>query len=118
MGIATKKAIEDIVKQVKACANKLKESSINATVAHVDPESKTIIFDAGKDQGIEKDQIFYVVKVVKEIKSPTTGEVIKRINSVVAKFKVIEIEKLSATAAFVDGNFENVKEGDRISSTQ
>lgn len=118
MGIATKKAIEDIIKQVKEQSAKLKESSINAAVAYVEPSNKTVIFDVGKDHGVEKDQIFYVVKVVKEIKSPTTGEVIKRIADVVAEFKVTEVDKSSATAAFVSGGFENIKEGDKISSSK
>lgn len=118
MGIATKKAIEDIIKQVKEQSAKLKESSINAAVAYVDLPNKTIIFDAGKDQGVEKDQMFYVIKIVKEIKSPTTGEIIKRIMDVVAEFKVTEVDKLSATAVFVSGGFENIKEGDKISSSK
>ncbi len=118
MGIATKKAIEDIIKQVKEQSAKLKESSINAAVAYVEPSNKTIIFDAGKDQGVEKDQMFYAIKVIKEIKSPTTGEIIKRIMDVVAEFKVTEVDKSSATAAFVSGGFENIKEGDKISSSK
>ncbi|BCB96045.1 hypothetical protein JZK55_09670 [Dissulfurispira thermophila] len=104
-------------KETKEQLAKLK-ASINASVAYVEPSNKTIIFDAGKDQGVEKDQIFYVTKVIKEIKSPTTGEIIKRITDIVAEFKVTEVDKSSATAAFVSGGFENVKEGDKISSSK
>ena len=105
-------------KETKEQLAKLQKAAINAAVAYVELSNKTVIFDAGKDHGVEKDQIFYVVKVVKEIKSPTTGEVIKRIADVVAEFKVIEVDKSSATAGFVSGGFENIKEGDKISSSR
>jgi curli biogenesis system outer membrane secretion channel CsgG len=105
-------------KETKEQLAKLQKAAINASVAYVEPSNKTIIFDAGKDQGVEKDQMFYVIKVTKEIKSPTTGEIIKRITDVVAEFKVTEVDKSSSIAAFVSGGFENIKEGDKISSSK
>lgn len=105
-------------KETKEQLAKLQKTAINATVAYVEPSNKTIIFDAGKDQGVENGQTFYIVKVVKEIKSPTTGEVIKRIANVVAEFKVTGVDKSSATADFISGDFGNIKEGDKISSSK
>jgi len=70
------------------------------------------------EAGVEKEDIFSVIKVVKEITSPTTGAVIKRITEKIADFKVIEVDKSSATATLISGKCADVKEGDEIILSQ
>ncbi len=116
LGIATKKAVSEVAVQIREQAEKLKESVIDASIAYVDSKNRTVIFDAGKQRGVEKGQIFYVIKVLKEIKSPNTGKVIKRITDSIAETKVIEVEESSSTAVLVKGNVEEIKENDQVST--
>uniref|UniRef100_A0A7C4EJH8 Curli production assembly/transport component CsgG n=1 Tax=Thermodesulfovibrio aggregans TaxID=86166 RepID=A0A7C4EJH8_9BACT len=118
LGIATKKAISDIVKQFKEQSVKIKESVINSVVVYVDKVTKTYLIDAGKDSGLDKDMILYVIKIVKEIKSPTTGMVIKRLTDVIAELKITEIEKSCATATCISGKCEEIKENDMVSTAK
>lgn len=118
LGTATKKALQDVVKQIVGQSAKLTDATINAKLAYVDQVNKTVIFDAGKETGVEKEDIFSVIKVVKEITSPTTGAVIKRITEKIADFKVIEVDKSSATATLISGKCADVKEGDEIILSQ
>lgn len=118
LGTATKNALANIVKQFKEQSAKLKEAAINAKVAYVDKTNKTCIIDAGKDHGVANDTIFYVVKVVKEIKSPKTGAVIKRLTDVVAELKVIEVEGSNATLLCVSGKCDTINENDDVSTSK
>ena len=49
LGTATKKALQDVVKQIVGQSAKLKDATINAKLAYVDQVNKTVIFDAGKE---------------------------------------------------------------------
>ncbi len=118
MGIATKKAVEDIIKQVKEQSSKLKDAVINTTVVYFDKNNKSCIIDAGKEAGIEKDMPLYVIKIIKEIKSPSTGAVIKRITDVIAELKVTEVDKASATAICIEGKCDEIREMDVVSTAK
>lgn len=121
LGQATRQCVTDVVKQLtgKAAIGEpgetgVSEKIISAKVAYA--EEGTIIIDAGSDQGITAGQTLYVVKVKKEIKSPTTGEVIKRLMETIAEIKVTEVDNVSATATIVKGDISDIKVGDEISS--
>lgn len=118
MGVATKKAVENVIKQVKEQSSKLKDAVINTTVAYFDKDNKSCIVDAGKDAGIEKDMSLYVIKIIKEIKSPSTGAVIKRITDTIAELKVTEVDKTSATAICINGKCDEIREMDIVSTSK
>lgn len=118
LSAATKKALSGIIQTLKANSVKLKEQVLEGYVVNVDQNDKSIMIDLGSDSGLSLDQPLYVVRVVKEVKSPTTGEILKRITSVVCELKITEMDKKVATCSCVKGNCENVKENDRVSSSK
>jgi len=117
LGTATRQSVTDVVKQLTGAhgASEGVGGAIKAKVAYAG-EGKVIV-DAGVKQGITVGQTLYVVRVKKEIKSPTTGEVIKRLVDTTAEIKVIEVDNASATATIMKGNIDDIKEGDDVSST-
>jgi curli biogenesis system outer membrane secretion channel CsgG len=117
LGKATRKALENIFPEIIAYASKLKEPPVSGLVAYYDNNAKCCYLDLGEESGIKKDQTLYVIRVVREIKSPTTGEVIKTIKENVAELKVTQVEKTSTTASCISGNCEDIKEMDQVSST-
>ncbi len=118
LSAATKKALTGIVQSLKENSAKLKEQTLEGYVVNVDQTDKSIMIDLGSDSGITTDQPLYVVKVVKEIKSPTTGEIIKKITKVVCELKITSLEKKIATCACVAGSCESVAENDKVSSSK
>ena len=113
LGKATRQSVEQVAKEVIAAHKKTAaEATVRAKVAYAG--DGMVIVDAGKDAGIEVGQTLYVITVKKEIKSPTTGEVIKRLTEVGAELKVTEIDEKSATATVTKGNIEAIKEGDDV----
>ncbi|MBF0328025.1 MAG: hypothetical protein HQL10_02610 [Nitrospirae bacterium] len=118
LGNATRKTVTDIVKQLKDQSAKIKDSFLNTVIAHVDRSNKTFILDAGQNIGIQKDMTMYVIKVTKEITSPTTGQVIRRIVEPIADLKIIGCDKVSADAVCISGKCDSIKEGDKVSSAK
>lgn len=116
LGKSTKKALENIIREVVAYAPKLREGALSGQVAYYDNSTKCCYLDLGKESGVEKDQTLYVTRVIREIKSPTTGEVIKRISEKVAELKIREVEKASSTAICIAGKCDDIKEKDLVSS--
>ncbi|MCE5194351.1 MAG: CsgG/HfaB family protein [Nitrospiraceae bacterium] len=124
LGQATRQCVADVVKQLTGKAATSSSDgedapkTVKVKIADIDAGSKTVILDGGSSTGISKGQTLYVVKVKKEIKSPTTGEVIKRITETVAELNVTEVDKTSATATIVKGDPRSFKAGDDVSSTK
>jgi curli biogenesis system outer membrane secretion channel CsgG len=118
LGKATKKALENIITQVVEYASKISEGPVSGLVAYYDNNTRCCYLDMGKETGVEKDQTLYVTRVVREIKSPTTGEVIKRVTEQVAELKVTEVDKASSTATCIAGKCEDIREKDLISSVK
>jgi curli biogenesis system outer membrane secretion channel CsgG len=116
LSAATKKALTGIIQTLKDNTAKLKEQTLEGYVVNIDNNDKSIMIDLGSDSGLVVGQCLYVVKVIKEIKSQTTGEVIKKITSLVGELKVRDIEKQVATCICVNGTCDTVKENDRVSS--
>jgi len=114
LGKATRQAVEQVAKTLVEASKKAPEAVIRAKVAYVGDGE--VIVDAGKEAGLEVGQILYVVKIKKEIKSPTTGEVIKRLTEVAAELKIKEVDEKSATASVTKGKIENISEGDDVST--
>jgi curli biogenesis system outer membrane secretion channel CsgG len=124
LGKATRECVVDVVKQLSGKASSSSDSSddskkeVKVKVADTDVSAKSVYIDGGSKEGISVGQTLYVVKVKKEIKSPTTGEVIKRITESVAELKVTEVDKSSATATVVKGSINSIKAGDDVNSKQ
>ncbi|MBI4689374.1 MAG: curli production assembly protein CsgG [Nitrospirae bacterium] len=117
LGTATRQSVGDVVKQLagKGDGSAVEGGAIRAKVAYAG--DGTVIVDAGSKQGITVGQTLYIVKVKKEIKSPSTGEVIKRLVDTIAEIKVTEVDASSATGTIIKGNIKDIKEGDDVSST-
>lgn len=114
LGIATRKAITSIVSDLKGYESKLKDSAINTIIAYVDTEKKTYLIDSGTDSGLEKGLSLSVIKVLREIKSPTTGKILKTITEKIADLTITQIDKTSATGTCLTGKCNEIKEGDVV----
>jgi curli biogenesis system outer membrane secretion channel CsgG len=110
LGEATRQATADLVKKLSP------EAVVDAVVAYA--EEGIVVMDAGLKQGVRIGQTLYVMKVKKEIKSPRTGEVIKKIMETIAVLEVTEADDISATAIVKKGDIDDIKVGDTVSSKE
>jgi curli biogenesis system outer membrane secretion channel CsgG len=115
LGVATKKALEAVISQLKNKENSLTASAINGAVIYYDAAKRSTITDLGKNSGVSVGSPLYVTKVVKELKN-SSGAVIKVIADTVAELKIKEVEDQTCTAECVTGNCNDIAEGMRVST--
>jgi hypothetical protein len=87
---------------------------IDGIIAAVD--SGQIILNIGSGAGINVGDRFEVVRVTKEIKDPTTGEVIRRLTTSVGIIKATDVDAKSAVCVPVSGS--GFQEGDHVRTPQ
>jgi len=117
LGIATKKALSVVLAEINKQQATFKDPVISGSIVYIDDGAKTILTDLGKESGIENGQKLYILRMIKEIKNPRTGEVIKVINDNVAEVQILSVDKKSSTTTCVSGRCNELKVGDNVSSS-
>jgi len=115
-GEATLQAVDDIGTQLIAAAAKIPD---NQSIAQMNVQGKVadvtgsqVVVNVGKVNGIAIGDNLQVERVVKQIKDPDSGKVLKSISNTVAVINVSEVDANSATGNVVKGN--GVKVGDDV----
>lgn len=103
---AVSKGVEDIVQKI---AKALEDQPFDASISSVDKNE--VYIAAGKDAGVEKGQVFKCIKKGKELKDPSTGEILGYKMEEVGEIKVTQVEKKFSIAEVVSG-CKGIKEGD------
>jgi curli biogenesis system outer membrane secretion channel CsgG len=112
IGEATKAAVEQMSTGLIADNTKLTTRTIvvSGLVAAVD--SGQIVLNVGAKAGLKVGDQLNVERVTKEIKDPSTGQVIRRLATPVGVVKVTDVDDVSAVCAAVSG--AGFKVGDAV----
>jgi hypothetical protein len=70
------------------------------------------VLNVGSKAGVKAGDQFTVERVTKEIKNPTTGEILRRLTTTVGVIKATDVDDVSAICEVVSGS--GFKMGDRI----
>jgi curli biogenesis system outer membrane secretion channel CsgG len=114
IGEATKQAVDKLTLDVVADAPKISVRSIkvDGLVAAVD--GGQIVLNVGKRAGVNVGDQLEVVRVTKEIKDPSTGQVIRRLTSTIGVVKATDVDDSSAVCNVVSGS--GFQTGDAVRS--
>lgn len=112
LGEAVKKSVEQLSTGLVADNTKLQVRTIvvSGLVAAVD--SGQIVLNVGGKAGLKVGDQLSVERITREIKDPSTGQVIRRMTSPVGVVKVTDVDDVSAVAAPVSG--AGFKVGDAV----
>jgi curli biogenesis system outer membrane secretion channel CsgG len=112
LGEAVKKSVEQMSTGLIADNTKLQVRTIvvSGLVAAVD--SGQIVLNVGGKAGLKVGDQLSVERITREIKDPSTGQVIRRMTSPVGVVKVTDVDDVSAVAAPVSG--AGFKVGDAV----
>lgn len=112
IGEATKTAVDQLTANLVTQAGKVpvRVIVVEGVVAAVD--SGQIILNVGARAGIKVGDQLQVLRVTKEIKDPTTGNVLRRLTTTVGVIKATDVDDVSTICAPVSGT--DFKAGDRV----
>jgi curli biogenesis system outer membrane secretion channel CsgG len=115
LGEATNKAVTDLASQLEAKAGSLPTvvMTINGLVADVSPDG-TLIVNVGSKAGVKVGDQLAVKRMVREVRDPATGKVIRRIEDSVGSVKITEVEADSSSGKFSGSG--TAKIGDTVSN--
>ena len=103
IGEATKAAVDKLSADVIADSPKIsiRTVTVDGLVDAVD--GGQVILNVGKRAGVNVGDQLEVVRVTKEIKDPSTGQVIRRLTSTIGVVKATDVDDTSAVCAIVSG---------------
>ncbi len=108
--IATDKLTADLVTDAPKVA--VRTVTVEGLVAAVD--GGQIVLNVGARAGVKVGDTLEVVRVTKEIKDPTTGNVLRRLTTTVGVVRATDVDDVSAICTPVSGS--GFQAGDRVKS--
>ena len=112
IGEATKTAVDQLTTNLVSQAPKIgvRTVVVEGVVAAVD--GGQVILNVGGKAGIKVGDTLQVLRVTKEIKDPSTGNVLRRLTTTVGTVKATDVDDVSAICTPVSGT--DFKAGDRV----
>ena len=112
IGEATKNAVDQLSTGLVADVPKIGVRTITVEGLVAAVEGDQIILNVGAKAGVKVGDQFNVERVTKEIKDPTTHEVIRRLATTVGVVKATDVDDASAVCTAVSGS--GFKTGDKV----
>jgi len=117
IGEAVKQATDGLASQLLGDATTIPTRTISITGIVAAVDNGSIILNIGSRAGLKVGDQLTVERVTREVKDPTTGNVIRRMSSTVGTVTVTDVDEQSAVCASAAG--AGYKEGDIVkTSTQ
>lgn len=104
IGEATKKAVDQLTADLIASAATLPVHTLNVDALVASVDCGQIVLNAGAKAGIKVGDQLSVVRVGREIKDPATGQVIRRLTSIVGIIRAVDVDDVSAVCNIVSGS--------------
>jgi curli biogenesis system outer membrane secretion channel CsgG len=115
LGEATRKAIEELSEELTGSAGRVKAAAPPALSGRVaDVDGSTLILNVGSEQGVRVGQTLMIERVVRTVKDPETGEVLREVTEPIGSLRVTEVDNRSAVGTYVGTGAPEV--GDRVKS--
>jgi curli biogenesis system outer membrane secretion channel CsgG len=112
IGEAVKQAVDQLSTNLVTQSPKLSTRTITVEGVVAAVEGNQIVLNVGAKAGIKVGDQFNVERVTKEIKDPSTGNVLRRLSSTVGVVKATDVDDVSAICEPVSG--QGFKVGDTI----
>ena len=114
LGEATRKSIEALCVELIKGQERIGSAKLELLGRVADVDNNTLIINIGKDQGVKVGDVLSVERVVREVKDPETGKVIREVTETVGTIKITEADAKSAVGTFSGSG--PAKPGDRVKS--
>ena len=115
LGEAVNTSVQQLSTNLVADAPKLVARTVSVTGIVAAVDGGQIVLNVGGKAGLKVGDQLTVERITKEIKDPTTGEVIRRMTSPVGTIKLTDVDDVSAVGSPVTG--KDFQVGDMVKTT-
>ena len=116
LGEAVHSAVDQVGQQLDQKAAALPARVVNIEGLVADASGNTLIVNVGKRAGVSVGDRLEVRRKIREVKDPSTGKVIKRVEDKVGEMVVTEVDDGSATGTYTGSG--PAKVGDSVRTPQ
>ncbi len=114
IGEATRQAVDEVTRQLVAQAERLHATTIEVKGLVADVQENVLVLNVGKNQGLKEGDVLAIERVLKEVKDPGTGQVIRTLTQAIGTAKITSVDDRSAVAEF--SGMGQPKVGDAVKS--
>lgn len=100
IGEAVNKAVDEIAEQLDAQADKLPARKVKIEGLVADVAGDTLILNVGTKAGVKVGDTLEIRRLVREVKDPATGRVIRKITQKVGEVTITEADEISSVGTF------------------
>ncbi|MCU1257601.1 MAG: Curli production assembly/transport component CsgG [Bryobacterales bacterium] len=116
IGEAVAKAVTDLSSKLENESGRLTAHVVTISGVVADVSGDTLILNIGSKSGVKVGDRLVIRRSTREIKDPTTGKVIRRVEDNVGEVMISEVDESSAVGKFTGGM--PAKVGDTVKSSQ
>jgi len=114
LGEAVHKAVDSLGQQLDDKATAMPTHKIEISGLVADVSGNSLVLNVGSKSGVRVGDVLQISRVVRTVKDPATGKVIKSITNKIGDAKVTEVDENSATVILSGGGAAKV--GDAVSN--
>lgn len=100
IGEATRQAVDELTRQLVEQAEKIQTTKIDINGLVADVADNILVLNVGKNQGLNVGDVVAIERVVRQVKDPATGQVIRTVTQAIGTAKITSVDDRSAEAAF------------------
>ncbi|MGD1155950.1 MAG: CsgG/HfaB family protein [Terriglobia bacterium] len=100
IGEATRQAVDDLTRQLVAQAEKVEGTKIEINGLVADVTENVLVLNVGKNQGLKVGDVVAVERVLKTVKDPATGQVLRTITERIGTARITSVDDGSSMAEF------------------
>jgi curli biogenesis system outer membrane secretion channel CsgG len=117
LGAAVNKAVVEVAAGLnqKAGALPTVTVSVSGVVADVSPDG-TLIINVGSREGVKVGDTLAIKRMLREVRDPTSGKVIRRVEDAVGAIRITEVDEQSSVGKFTGSG--PAKVGDTVSNAK
>ncbi len=116
IGEATRQAVDELTRQLVSQAERIQATKIELGGLVADVEGNVLVLNVGRNQGLNVGDVVAIERVIKEVKDPATGEVLRVITQAIGTAKITSVDDRSAMAEFAGVGQPQV--GDAVKSKE
>ena len=114
LGEAVAQAAQQLSQQLIQADARIPEVKVEIDGLVADVDGSVVILNVGSSHGLEAGTVLKVKRVIRTVKDPATGKVLREITGIIGEIRVDEVDKGSSVGTIISG--DSVEVGDKVTN--